>query len=111
MIEVSPIVDWHLRNWQRWMRVTNLGLSYPSRSAGLESGGVSSADAFDLLCEDADEQAAVALNAIIDSLAPDETAAINHQYLHAVYRMRDFQGSLDRALAKVWRGMLARGIA
>lgn len=107
----NPLVDFHLRNWAKWMRQPSLKLGYPAKSCGLESGFVSGEDGFDILCEQADEQAAVLMNAIIDGLEPDETAAINHKYLHAVYRLRDMEASFERALGRVWRGMLARGLA
>ena len=109
--EIHPLVDWHLRNWARWMRHPGLDLGYPKKSSGLESGYVSGSDGFDILCEEADEVSAVTLNAIIDGLPQDESSAISHKYLHAVYRVRDYNGSLLRAISKIWRGMLSRGIA
>jgi hypothetical protein len=51
------------------------------------------------------------MNRIIDDLEPDEAAAINHQYLHAVYRLRNLEASFERAVGRVWRAMLANGLA
>lgn len=110
-MDIHPLVDFHLRNWARWMRHPGLKLGYPAKSCGIESGFVSGEDGFDILCEQADEQAAILINTIIDGLEPDEHAAINHAYLHAVYRLKSFEDSLERAAGRVWRGMLAKGLA
>lgn len=109
--DIHPLVDFHLRNWALWMRHPGLRLGYPARSAGIQCGGISGDDAFDCLCEQADEHAAVVMNRIIDDLSPDEAAAINHQYLHAVYRLRNLEASFERAVGRVWRAMLANGLA
>jgi len=93
------------------MRHPGLRLGYPARSAGLQCGGISWHDAFDELCEQADEHAAIVINRIIDDLETDESAAINHKYLHAVYRLRNLEASFERAVGRVWRAMLANGLA
>lgn len=109
--DIHPLVDFHLRNWAIWMRHPGLRLGYPARSAGLQCGGISGHDAFDELCEQADEHAAIVINRIIDDLETDESAAINHKYLHAVYRLRNLEASFERAVGRVWRAMLANGLA
>lgn len=109
--EPPPLVDWHLRNWRDWMRRDSLHLGYPSKSAGLHTGGISGPDAFDHLCESADEHAAIVINGVIDDLVPAESAAVHYIYLHAVYRVRDFEAQFENAIGKIGRALFAKGLA
>jgi len=110
VFDVPPIVDFHLRNWRDWMHRDSLRIGYPSKSAGLESGYISGDDAFDDLCLKADEHAARVVDALIDGMPQDESCAIHHAYLHACYRLRDFDASFESACQKLLRGMVAKGL-
>ncbi len=111
MLEIHPLVDYHLKNWAYWMRHPGIKLDYPSKSAGFITGGVSGVDGFDHWADGCDSEAVIIINRLIDDLEPDESAAINHIYLRAVYRLRDPESSFERAIGKIFRGMVKEGLA
>lgn len=105
--------EWHLQNWAKWMRAASMRLGYPSKSAGLQCGGISGEDAFDHMCEEADSYAAKASDSSIESLAPREQGVIHHFYLHAVYRFRGQRPTremLEEATKLFWREAQKRGL-
>lgn len=109
--DIHPLVDSRLKMWARWMRHPETRLGYPSKAAGFLCGGVSGEDGFQHWGEGLDSAAVVIINRMVDDLQPDESAAIHHHYLHAVYRMRDLPGSLERAVARLYRWMVGEGLA
>ena len=104
--EIDPGADWHLRNWARWMRVYDVGLGFRNRTAGLESGRMSSTiEDWEI---DADRQSARVADAAIGSLCRAHQKAINHAYLAARHAEQgvDF---LD-AVARFWELAQKRGL-
>lgn len=102
-------VEWHLRNWAGWTRAYKPNLGMPKRSVALSS--TRSMD-FDEMCEEADEYAAAATEAAIDSLPPAQAAAVNRRWLDAVYRFpRDNYIDVYRlALSKLAISLDAQGL-
>jgi hypothetical protein len=74
-------LDWYLENWSEWMRKDSLRLGYPSQSLGFASGGASSDDTFDHMCEAVDLNCARVMNGMIDSIKWPYRLAINHVWL------------------------------
>lgn len=73
-------LEFHLWNWQRWMRTgafSDLGL--PGRACG--GMGISHSADFDQLADQADRVAAKACDAVIRNLKPLEQKAIRCAYL------------------------------
>lgn len=101
--------DWHLHNWRRWESAPDGHLGYPSKSAGLSSGGVSGEDAFAELCESADAQAAMAADAVLMSLEPLHQAALYNRYFAAVYAYRERERVEREAKLDFMRRMIKRG--
>ena len=78
-------LEWHLENWSDWMRRDTNKLGYPSKSLMIASGGSSGADEFEIMCDDADTNAATTIDSIIDSISAPQRTAINHQWLKVVH--------------------------
>jgi hypothetical protein len=91
-------LEWHLGNWADWMRRPSNKLGYPTHSLCIANGGGSTVDAFEIMCEEVDAQCARAMDAMIDSLPPNQAMAINHKWLASVYRMRDMETAYEMAL-------------
>jgi hypothetical protein len=78
----------HLWNWANWMQHDDHKLGYPSKSAGFLSGGGSSADEFEIMCETGDIGCAVQMNVLINGdgkhrgLPLPMVTAINHKWLN-----------------------------
>jgi hypothetical protein len=113
--EVTHMIDdrlaWHLENWRKWMRSGALkGLGAPGKSCGFVGGGYN--NDFDSMCEIADDRAAEAMDAMIDSLPPVQQGAVHHRHLHAVYRFPrgNFIAALELAYATLRAGMSGRGL-
>lgn len=106
-------VERYLTLWagymQAWQARDDVG--YPTHSAGFGSiSGAVCDDTFDHLCEQADATAARAMDAIIDGLQPDQRAAVYHKHLLAVFRMRDLEGSYERARIAIRAKLGVRGL-
>lgn len=72
---------WHLANWADYMRQPSSKLGYPSKSLMIASGGGSSDEEFDIMCEEVDTKCAQAMDGIIDSITQPQRTAINHVWL------------------------------
>jgi hypothetical protein len=100
--EISKDADYwverNLRNWVSWMHAGSKPDGYPKWACG----GITNYTSMDLdniaAYESLDSGLAEATNAAIDDLAPVESCAIYHTYLHAVFRFN--RTSLDDALAR-----------
>lgn len=68
-----------LAEWAEWMSHEKVGRGYPSRAAGLSSGG--SSESFEDLCERADAQRARTVDAVIRSLPTGACAAVHSVWL------------------------------
>lgn len=78
-------VLWHLDNWRRWMRASNMGLGLPTKSPAI---GISHSADFDQLAGQADRWAARAVDAIISDLRLLERDAVHHAYLETKWQHR-----------------------
>jgi hypothetical protein len=107
--DVPERLDWHLLNWRDYMRTGGTrGLGAPTKSAGFMAGGYN--NDFDSMCLEADSRAAKAMDGLISSLTPAQSAAIHHRYLTAVYRFRDFEAVFAEACARLEAWMPSRGL-
>ena len=84
-----------LTEWASWMHGYSPRLGYPNHSAMLSSGGNS--DTFEDMCDTADAQRNQTVDSCVDDLPPNQKAAVYRRYLAAVFRMRDYEGSLVSA--------------
>lgn len=84
-----------LTEWAAWMQGYSPRLGYPNHSAMLSSGGNS--DTFEDMCDAADAQRNQSVDSCVDDLPPNQKAAVYRRYLAAVFRMRDYEGSLVSA--------------
>lgn len=74
-----------LESWANWQKGYRLKLSYPSKSAGFESGGYVSRT-FDELAEESDSDICQLIDYAVSDLLPVQSAAIHKRYLAAVFR-------------------------
>lgn len=104
----SPRVDWHMFNWERYMRsVGLLNLAY-SASQGHRGGSD-----FEGMCRDSDQVSALAVDALIQDLSPARQASVWVEHgLTAVWRFPRENRSVLYAEAKeaIGKGLKARGI-
>jgi len=111
LARAQKVVDM-LTEWADWQRGYRMRIGWPESSAGFQAGG-------GLVTRDtSDEQADMAqlrrcdiIDKCIDDLPdPTQRAAIHHRYLHAVYRMRDYDGELAAAHAALDVAFRKKGI-
>lgn len=84
---VAPEADRLLTNWGRWRRIPEGPDTFKSSPVFI-SGGISSEDAFDHLCEAADHHAAEIADAIIDGMEIVHKVVLQHVYEAAVWNLR-----------------------
>lgn len=105
-------LTWHLDNWAEWMRDqrTDFGWGYSNEDGSGAKSGTSRS--FDSMVDEADMRCAQAVQAIIESLTPVESAAIHHFHIGAVYRFaRNTSNEIyQRARGLVGAGLIRRGI-
>lgn len=103
-------VEWHLENWERWMRSDQHGERIAIASA--ESRYCASRD-FDSMLSDADSRCAEAADAVIDALPQPQHVAV--YALHGLIGAgSSYAGAMLRdyncAKETIARGLTARGI-
>ena len=91
-------LEWHLENWRDYMRTPSHKLGYPSKSLCISSGNGSAIESFEIECEKVDLQCAITMEAMIDSLPREQSCAINHKWLHAVYALRNIEHAYEMAI-------------
>lgn len=103
-------LEWHFDNWRRWMRNDTVTDGAPHKAAGCVGGGYS--QSFDDMADASDIRCARVLDALVSSLSHSERAAINHQYLYAIFRFprENFQELLDAARLKIAKWLVERGV-
>lgn len=103
--DVPARLDWHLQNWRAWMRSGSVQqqLGAPDHSAGFVAGGYSTDS--DSMLRGCDRVSARAMDAMISSLTVAQSAAVNHQYLAAVYRFP--RSSFEETFADACERLLA----
>jgi hypothetical protein len=103
-------LEFHFDNWRRWMRRDNVTDGAPHKAAGCVGGGYS--QTFDDMVDAADVRCARIMDALVSSLSTAERAAINHEYLYAVWRHG--RGELPLYLAsarlKIAKWLVERGV-
>jgi len=104
---------WHLDNWAAWMRGYCPTRGYPSRAAGLRTGGAVYGDDFEALVAQADRRCAQAVDAVVSELPIFEQKAlqVRHLALEWRYIMLDLEQVYDHAVVMVGLGLDVRGIA
>lgn len=103
-------LEWHMENWAEFMRRPSHRLGYPSHSMCMISGGESTQDSFTVMCDEMDIQSAKQIDALIDSLPLNQQNAINHRWLHAVFKMRNYADSLSDAMDNLMTMAERRGM-
>ncbi len=73
-----------LEDWARWQGCYSMNLGYPSKSAGISSGGLQT---FDDMCDQCDNAMMQAVDACVSDLQTIQQAAIMKRYgIAAVFR-------------------------
>ena len=103
-------LEFHLENWRDYMQTSSSKLGYPSRSLCMSSGGASGADEFELMCESADLNSAMAIDAIIDGLIKPQRVAINHTWLRVSLRHPAHEYDLLDAYKNIMKIADRRGV-
>jgi hypothetical protein len=103
-------IDWHLWNWERWMRRDRgRGAGYPRQASG--GIGRSHRSDFDTMVETADSRCARAVDAIVGGLTPACRGALYNKHGLAVFRgIRDEPGHYDEARRVIGRKLTRKGI-
>lgn len=85
-----------MEDWADWQKGYRMKLGYPSRSCGLSTDA---ATTFEDMCDATDNETMRAVDAVVqEDLEPIERAAILRRYgVAAVFRFRDYEGSLLQA--------------
>lgn len=103
-------VEWHLWNWERWMRRPSREGEPPSTASGWDGRTYDhdSERGYDTSCI----VAAKAVDAVIDGLSQRLRIAIHveHDLVAAVYRMRDHEAAYGEACCALSALLSARGL-
>ena len=97
-----------LTEWAEWMQRDDSGGGYPARSAGF--GQCVSVGTFEDMCDHADALRVQVVDSCVSDLPPNQNAAIYRRYLAAVFRMRDYEGSLMAAHETLERMLKNKGM-
>lgn len=97
-----------LAEWADWMQGDDENHGYPKKSAGF--GMCVTLGTFEDMCDHADNLRMQTVDACVSDLPPNQNAAIYRQYLAAVFRMRDFEGSLLAAHDALERALVGKGM-
>ena len=101
-------IDWHMSNWERYMR--SIGLLSLAYSAS--QGAMGSSD-FEGMCRDSDQVCARAVDALIQDLRPAQQAAVWVEHgLTTVWRFPRLNRAklYEEAKEEIERGLKARGV-
>lgn len=92
-------VEFHLRNWARWMRSGQEVDGHARESTGLSDGGTSKG--FDEMVEAEDRRCAKVVDVILDNLPPVQRIAIfiERGIMGKVFRFNRLQPTYEQALA------------
>lgn len=103
-------LEWHMANWARWMRHDQLADAWPHRAIGCIGGGYSTS--LEDMEDEADLRCARAVDALVTGLCLAERIAVQHTYLHAVFRLprHSLPVLLERARTTIASGLVRRGI-
>lgn len=101
---------WLLENWSEWMARDTHRLGYPAKSMMIASGGGSSIEEFEIMCDDADSNAATQIDSIIDSISMPQRTAINHQWLKVAHHYPTQELDIDEAYTAIIKIADRRGL-
>jgi len=105
-------IDWHLRNWARWMRTGQEVDGHARESTVVSDGGTSRG--FDEMVETEDRRCAKIVDAILDNLPPAERMAIYQEkgITGRVFRFErvSYPQALSDAKAALGRELSRRGV-
>lgn len=97
-------LEWHLENWRDYMQGDSSKLGAPTHSLVFVSGGTSTKDSFEIMCEKMDIANAREIDIIIDGLKPPQVVAIHHHWLQTKHcyptQEMDYELGLE-AIAKI----------
>ena len=99
----------HLEDWAHWNRGYRMRLGYSPKSAGFSSGGMVSEESGNDYSS-VDQTRYEMIDACVNDLPPDQSAAIHHRYLAAVFRMRDYAWSLANAHDALYIAFRRKGV-
>ena len=91
-------VEQCLIDWASYMRQASEVRGFPKSIPGLQNGGAS--QSFNELCDAVDRRVALATDAAINDLPPDQACAIHCMYLGAKYRFDHLTFELVLAQAR-----------
>ena len=101
-----------LEDWAQWQRGYRLKLGYPTKSAGIESGGGSTS--FDDLCDESDAEVMRKVDACVNDLSLIQRSAVLKRYGIAVV-FRFPRGNYETVLCEAHVALMAafskKGIA
>ena len=101
-----------MEDWADWQRGYRLKLGYPTKSAGIESGGGSAS--FDDLCDESDAEVMRKVDACVNDLPPIHRAAVCKRYgIAAVFRFprQNYEDALCEAHVALMAAFSKKGIA
>ncbi len=106
--DVPPEVGTSLDKWADWMRGGNIGRGYPSKSCGVESGGIHTSDD---IHEQNDSYAARACDGAIKSLKKSQELAIWSYWIGSSHdhHPAGLHALVVEALPIIHRGLILRG--
>lgn len=100
-----------LEDWARWQGGYSMKLGYPSKSAGISSGGMQT---FDDMCDQCDNSTMQAIDTCVSDLSPIHQAAIMKRYgIAAVFRFNRvaYEDVLITAHFELMKSFRKKGIA
>lgn len=106
-------LHWHLENWSRYIKADEQEyalLHYPAHSVGFVNGISVSEDSAELQAQEADLNDAIAMDAIIDSLAAYHIAVIYNYWGFSLWSRQPKETDYPEACAEVKRLAMKRGL-
>lgn len=100
----------HMANWADYMKQPTHKLGYPSKSLCISSGGGSSDEEFNILCDEVDIRCAQIMEGIIDSISLPQRVAVNHVWLQVKHCYPTQELDLNEAYANINRLAEKRGL-
>lgn len=100
-----------MEDWADWQRGYRLKLGYPTKSAGIESGGGSTS--FDDLCDESDAEVMRKVDACVNDLPPIQRAAVCKRYgIAAVFRFprQNYEAVLVEAHVALTEAFRKKGV-
>mgnify|MGYP000338847712 CR=1 FL=1 len=103
-----------LEEWRDYYKHSSVesefGLGFPKESLVVQSGGSSSKETFDHMCDDMDSKVVRMIDAMVDSLTFPQRDAIKHQWLKEYKCWPTHEMDYDQALGELLRLADKRGL-